>query len=112
MVANTVLDRRQVRRSVDVRTWMSPPSTPPLGSPVENRYQVWPWRIMLGSWINTYEGTGLVGTAPETPAAPSVESRATKPASTPVRNLSGTSPPPTLPYRFRPGLRKGFPLPL
>ena len=44
---------RQLVRFVDSRTWMLPLLTTPWGSPVENRYQVLPFFVMLGSWMKT-----------------------------------------------------------
>ena len=39
---------------------MFPLFTSPWGSPVENRYQVVPCLVMLGSWTKTYPGRGTV----------------------------------------------------
>ena len=57
---NTVPTSFQLVRFVDSRIWMFPLFTPPWGSPVENRYQVVPCLVMLGSWTKTYPGRGTV----------------------------------------------------
>src|ERR1700722_15083940 len=56
---NTVPSSRHVRRSVETLIWMLPWLTSPFGSPVENRFQVFPSLIMDGAWITTSDGIGF-----------------------------------------------------